>query len=167
MSKRWIVILLCISLAFNIAVMGMFLFMTVYHRPPFCPPGMERGRDGDRERKPDAELNPAMRKLMDENKAEMRKFRDDFAQKRRDFMLILANDTLNVKAAEAAMEASLKAHEDLERKLGSSMINLRKNMKPADAKAFFTERMERMQHKTDKFRQEHKRFDQNNRQERR
>jgi hypothetical protein len=61
-----------------------------------------------------------------------------------------------VKEAEAAMEASLKSHEDLERKLGTSLINLRKQMTPEESKVFFTERMERMQHDTDSFRNQHK-----------
>lgn len=144
MSKHWLTIVLFISLAFNLAVMLMFSYMSIYHRPPFCPPGMERPMDRDSHKDRRTKLKPELKQLMKNNREEMRDYREEFAQKRKDFMKTLANDTLRVKDAEAAMEASLKAHEALERKLGSSLINLRSNMSAEEAKIFFRERMNDM-----------------------
>ena len=151
MSKHWLIIVLFISLAFNLAVMLMFSYAQIYHRPPFCPPGMkhEIGRDNDREAF--KKTNPVIKKMLDDNKAEMEKYRGEFAQKRKDFTQTLTSDTLNVNKAEAAMEASLKAHENLERKLGTSLINLRKNMTPEEAKTFFKQHRDRMRHDQNRF----------------
>ena len=162
MNKRWLLIVLFISLAFNLAVMLMFSYASIYHRPPFCPPGMRQEMNRDRDKRPEDNLKPALKKLVEENRAEMEKARKEFAQTRKDFMQTLVQDTLNVKEAEAAMDASLKSHEDLERNLGNSLINLRKNMTSEEAKAFFKERIDRMQRKSDRFRHRHPRFDNQN-----
>ncbi len=152
MNKRWLIIVLFISLAFNLAIMLMFSYMNIYHRPPFCPPGMRPhpGQEQDRMHQPIA--NQKIREMMGEDKAEMKKFRDDFAQKREAFMKTLSKDTLNVKEAEAAMDASLKAHEDLERHLGQTLIKVRQKITSKEAQTFFKERLERMNHNKDRFR---------------
>lgn len=158
MSKHWLTIVLFISLAFNLAVMIMFSYAQIYHKPPFFHPPIGHNMDRKHNRKRDANLPPAMKQLMEKNKADMEIYREDFAKKRVEFMQTLAKDTLNVKKAEAAMDASLKSHEVLERKLGTSLIDLRKQMTPIEAKAFFKERMERRMHKFDRFHSKHQRF---------
>lgn len=152
MSKHWLTIVLFISLAFNLAVMLMFSYVSIYHRQPFCPPGMRQSFNRDRDRDHDRKTNPAIKKLLDENKVEMEKYRADFAQKRLQFLQTLSRDTLNIDDAEVSMEASLKAHGELERKLGNSLINLRKNMTNEDARVFFKKHMDRMHRNKDDFR---------------
>lgn len=151
MNKRWLVIVLFISLAFNLAIVVMFSYMSVCHKPPFCPPGMKPPFERDNKRMPPPIENDKIKKMMGEDKAEMKKFRDDFSQKRNAFMKTLIKDSLNVKEAEAAMDASLKAHENLERHLGQSLIKVRQNISSQEAQTIFKERLERFD-KKDRFR---------------
>jgi hypothetical protein len=139
----------------------MFSYMSIYHRPPFCPPGMKHHPEFEHNRMQPPPMNDKFKKLMGEDKAEMKKLREDFNQSREDFMKILANDTLNVKQAEAAMEASLKAHEDLERHLGTSLIKVRQNMTGKEAETFFKKRLERLDYKRDKFKHNRERMMEN------
>jgi uncharacterized membrane protein len=155
MSRKWIVILLFISLAFNMAVMSMFIYATIFHRAPFCPtpmrPPMEmEGREHHKD-KSDRDRFP----FTVEDKAEIKELRDTFKQKRREFMQIMQSDKFTEQKALAAMEASLKAQEDLEKKLGTSLIEMRKKMSAEEAKEFFERRM-------DKFRRRPRPDDDNN-----
>jgi hypothetical protein len=148
MSKHLIVILLFVSLAFNLAVLGMFIYSTAFHKMPLCHPSIENrypGRDDRRETRllPEAALK---------NKDEIRKLREEFFKTRREFMQILAKDKYNEQEAQAAMEQSLQAQDRLERKLGASLIEVRKNMDPAEAKKFFEHRMRRTDRRTGAFR---------------
>lgn len=148
MSKHLIVILLFVSLAFNLAVLGMFIYASAFHKMPFCHPNIENrypGRDEHRESRllPEAALK---------NKDEIRKLREEFFKTRREFMQILAQEKYNEQEAKAAMEASLQAQDKLERKLGASLIEVRRNMDPAAARKFFEHRMKRTDRRTGAFR---------------
>jgi len=162
MNKHWLVIVLFISLAFNLAVMIMFAYVSIYHKPPFPHPGMKprHERDFDRMHRPG--MNMKMQEMMGGNKEELKPFRDSFDQKREAFIQSLSRDTLNVKEVEAAMEASLKAHEDLERHLGQSLIKMRSNMSGKEAGVFFKERLKQMRHNQEKFHQRRNRLNNNN-----
>lgn len=149
MSRRWIIILLFISLAFNLAVMSMFIYATIFHRPPFCPPGarppMEMARPNHmRHNKDRGKLPFAL-----EDKEEIRELRTEFMQKRKDFMQIIKSENYDEKQALAAMEASLKAQEVLERKLGTSLIELRNKMSAKEADEFFEEWMHKFKRRPD------------------
>lgn len=152
MNKRWLIIVLFISLAFNLAVMIMFSYVSFYHKPPFCPPHMRAPFEKEHSGKHKSIKNDKIREMMGEDKAEMKKYRDDFAQKRDAFMKTLTKDTLNVKEAEAAMDASLKSHEELERHLGLSLIKVRQQLTATEAKTIFKERLDRINNHKDRFR---------------
>lgn len=148
MSRKWIVILLFISLAFNLAVMSMFIYATIFHRAPFCPPPMRPPMEmGGREHHKD-KLDRDKFPFSAENKTEIKELRDTFKQKRREFMQTMQSDKFTEQEALAAMEASLKAQENLEKKLGSSLIEMRKKMSDAEAKEFFERRMDKFKRRT-------------------
>jgi hypothetical protein len=149
-SKHLLVILLIVSLAFNLAVAGMFLYTSIYHRPPFYPPGigMMPGHDNHDHwfhKKDRDEHNP----FQEENE-EIQKLRDDFMQKRMDFMHVMMQEGFVDSAAVAAMESSLKAQEELERKLGAALIEMRSKMNNEEAKEYFQKRLDRIEKRADK-----------------
>jgi hypothetical protein len=145
MSKRWIEILLIISLAFNLAVLGMFIYTAAFHKPLFTPPGWQQqggrnqnyGENHAKRMDPDAML---------QNKEEIKQLREAFQQSRKDFIQTMSKDNFNLQEARAAMEKSLAAQDVLERKLGESLLNVRTKMTAAEAKRFFDHRLNRMNH---------------------
>lgn len=137
MSKRWIVILLFISLAFNLAVIGMFLYSTIFTRMPFCPRGSISHREMVEHRFSRTDRDKDRPEFVLENKDEIRKLRGDFMQKRREFITVLSKENLNEQEAITAMQASLDAQLELEQKVGSSMLELRKKLTPEQAKEYF------------------------------
>ncbi|HOD17238.1 MAG TPA: hypothetical protein PKJ14_01145 [Candidatus Cloacimonadota bacterium] len=140
MSKRWMEILLIVSLAFNLAVLGMFIYSTVFHKSS-CPPPEPQWR---------AENHPFQSHRFDpdsvlQNKEEIRQLRQAFQESRQAFMATLAKSELNLQEAKQAMEKSLQAQEKLERRLGESLIQVRTKMTADEAKRFFEHRMKRIQ----------------------
>lgn len=143
MSKRWIVILLFVSLAFNLAVLGVFLYTSYFNRMPFClyneRPDKElaehRYSREDREReRPEFTLG---------NRDEIKQLRSEFMQKRREFINTLCKENINEQEVMAAMQASLNAQEKLENLVGTSMLDLRKKMTPEQAKDYFQRILDR------------------------
>lgn len=147
MSKHLIVILLFVSLAFNLAVLGMFIYATAFRKVPFCHPQIERRMPYSGENRHSRLLPEAALK----NKDEINKLREEFIRSRREFMQTLAKEKYNEQEAKAAMEASLQAQDKLERKLGASLIEVRRNMDPEAAKKFFEHRMRRTDRRTGAF----------------
>ena len=162
MSKHLIVILLLISLAFNLAVLGMFLYTAKYHKAPFNPhrifgpidrsgPGWERFHH----------RRDTLETRLDNND-EIRKLRDDYRQMRINFLQVMMKDKFLEQEAAAAMQASLKAQENLEKKLGESLIELRKKLSPEEAKALFKERMDRIERRHNIYRKRLEHFIEDN-----
>ncbi len=149
MSKRLLVILLLVSFAFNLAVAGVFFWMTVFRPwiypcgraiPPRCPPHHEMPFPG---------MHHEMHGKFGQFREQMRPYRQNFAECRHDFLHCLANEPFVEKDARAALEKSLKAHEELERNLGNRMIEIRKKMSAEDAKIYFHRHIDRFKnHKT-------------------
>jgi hypothetical protein len=141
MSKHLILILLLVSLAFNLAVLGIFLYSGIYHRPPFRPDQMMqpwgRHEPGNWHRRDSLESRL-------DNNDEIRQLRLEFMQARKAFMQVMMKDQFVEKDALAAMETSLKAQQKLEQKLGESLISLRQKLSADEAKKLFQERMDRM-----------------------
>ncbi len=140
MSKHLMAILLILSLAFNLAVLGMFVYTTTFHKPLFAPPGSGHPHSnwehrGDR-MSPDS---------LFKDKDEIRKLRNDFRKAKREFVNTMTKPKFDEKASLQAMELSLQAQDKLERKLATSLIEVRRNMTPAEAKKFFEHRLNRMQ----------------------
>lgn len=140
MSKHLLLILLLISLAFNLAVAVMYCYSAVYHRPLFSPPGWDRDMRLNRETGfhnirhgrhwPDTLLT---------NKDEIRQMRLDFSQSRREFMRELRNAKFDLNKTKAALQKSMEAQTRLEKTLGESLIKLREKMTPEQAEKFFKE----------------------------
>jgi Spy/CpxP family protein refolding chaperone len=148
MSKRWIVILLFISLAFNLAVLIMFLHISVFHKEPFFHPGFKSPsemRDNDIR---DHFRRPRPEDML-ENKDEIRKLREDFREKRREFMEIMRKDNFIEEDAIKAMEATHQAQEILEKRLGESIIEYRKKLTPTEAREYFKLREDRKNERPD------------------
>jgi len=136
MSKHWLVILLFISFAFNLAVIGSFIYLRLTMGPP-PPPPMEDGRGPHRYRHDDS--------LRFKDSEEVNKLRDQFRETKQELMSELAKDPINEARLNSIVDSSLVIQTKLERELGTSLIKLRKSMTPAEAKEFFTKRMDNIQ----------------------
>lgn len=150
MSKRLLYIILLISLAFNIAVLGMFAYVTIYKRQPFCQTETRYRMDRDANEHRDEDKR--FFNLNMENREEIRKLRAEFKENRRDFMEMLWKEDFNEQDALAAMETSINTQQKLDRTLGEALIKLRKNMSQEEAMNFIKEHRDRMKdrYKTDK-----------------
>lgn len=143
MSKRWLIILLLISVAFNLAVLGSFIYLRST-RPP-CPPGRPRpprewghkGRGpgrGPGGPAPFIEFGDSTKLLFDR-----------FDKIKQELMRELAKDPINMAQIESIVSRSLGAQADLERDLVDRLIRLRKTMTPEEAKEHFSRRAEEIQ----------------------
>jgi hypothetical protein len=143
MSKRWIVILLFVSLAFNLAVMVMFLHLTVFGKhlgfPPHFRPSTEFRDNNPRHIQ---RVTPRPEDML-VNKDEIRKLKDEFRQKRREFMETLRQENFSEEDALKAMEASRVAQDILEKRLGNSLIEFRKKLTAREAKEYFKPKEDR------------------------
>lgn len=147
MSKRLIMILLFVSLAFNLAVLGMFLYRAVYFRAPLCSQDNRFSGEMMEHRYSKSDRDKERPEFTLANRDEIKKLRSEFMQKRRAFVNILSKQTLNEQEALTAMQASLAAQNALEQKVGTSMLELRKKLTPEQAKDYFQRVLER-KHRT-------------------
>ncbi len=143
MSKRWIVILLFVSLAFNLAVLGVFLYTSFFGRMPFCPADSRPARELAEHRFSREDRDKARPEFTLANRDEIKQLRSEFMQKRREFIKALSKENINEQEVLAAMQTSLAAQEKLESKIGTSMLELRKKMTPEQAKDYFQKILER------------------------
>lgn len=138
MSKRLITILLIISFAFNVAVLGTFIYMrTSCSLRPFHRTTKEVER-------PAQTPNPEERPQIVENEAVIARA-DEFRKTRKDLYTELAKDPINEARINGIIEKSLVAQTALERELGASMLELRKNMNADEAKIHFDNRIKRLE----------------------
>lgn len=135
MSKRWIVILLFISLAFNLAVIGSFLYvrLTFGTPPPHPPKGGEHFR-GPMDRHGEGPL------VRDNER--LQSLRDEFRETKKELMRELAKDPIDETKLNTIIDSSLVAQGKLERELGNALIARRKTMTAEEAKEFFGKRIE-------------------------
>lgn len=138
MNKRLLYALLIISLAFNLAFLGSFIFLRFRHiRPPFHP--LMKTRELRMQPpalmdRPYAEESPAIQAKRNEfRKAKITLFRE------------LAKDPVNEARVTQILEASMAAQSSLERDLGVAMLELRKSMTPEEAKTHFENRIKRLE----------------------
>lgn len=133
MSKRWLVILLLISAAFNLAVMGSFIYLRSI-RPPFSPGfPKELGEKGHWRGKGPGGHGP-MFMFTDSTRA----LHEEFKDTKQELMLELAKDPIDTAKIEAIIKRSLSSQAALERDLADRLIRLRKSMSPEEAKEHFT-----------------------------
>ena len=126
MSKKTILILLIVSLAFNFAFLGTFL----YHRVNFGPgmPGAIHGRP-----KLPIHCREDFRKL----RKEMGEKHRDYFNARRQFILSLLEEDLNEEQVLKRLENAIEKQTIKEREIGLSFIKLRKEMTAEEARMFF------------------------------
>lgn len=135
MSKKLSNILLLVSLAFNLAVVAAFIYMTVrgphHHHRTRPRPDTESYRHRDRD-------------STWADSDSIRALRTTFRETKHEFMTELAKEPINEPALNTILERSLSEQSLLERELGKRLIERRKEMSPEEAEEFFNRRAERL-----------------------
>jgi hypothetical protein len=134
MSKHWTSILLLVSLAFNLAVLGGFIYMHVHHPPHVAP--------GDRPPGPHRESGPFHERWKGMESDSIRALRDAFMESKKELMQELAKDPLDEQAINRIITRSITAQSTLERELGAKLVEMRKQMSAEEAKECFSRRFE-------------------------
>jgi len=156
MSKRWIQIILLISLAFNLAVLGSFVFIRFYFRDHGCPvppPPLAGG-------KPGGFIPPEIMQRI-KGDTDFLSIRDSLDSKRRLLMRELAKDPIDEPKIQSILQDIHNKQTAFEQKMASELIAFRKNMTADEAKEFFTQRAERIMPR--RFDHSHKNFQQKRR----
>ena len=126
MSKKMIFTILIISLAFNLAFLGTFL----YHRVNFRP-----GLQGPIYGRPKLPIH--CRENFRELRKEMGEKHNDYFVARRQFILSLLEKNLNEEQVLKRLENAIEKQMIKEKEIGLSFIKLRKEMTAEEAKMFF------------------------------
>jgi uncharacterized membrane protein len=126
MSKKTISILLILSLAFNFAFFGTFL----YHRVNFGPGihGPIHGR---------SKLPKHCREDFRELRKEMGEKHREYFKARRQFIISLLEEDLNEEEVLKRLENAIEKQTIKEKEIGLSFIKLRKEMTAEEARMFF------------------------------
>lgn len=147
MSNRTLSILVVISLSFNIAFLGMFLFHRI--RGPLSPHDPR-------------ELNmpPELRDFLMQSREKFKPLRDDFEQSRRILSDALAEEEYDESRLLQLLEETLQKQDVMERAMGMHLIELRKNMTPEQAENFFKKhrpRFEKIKERVEQWKERSKR----------
>lgn len=135
MNKRWLYILLFISLAFNLAVLGSFVFIRF-----FLPPPLDRMHNPEMEGRGMGDHRMQMWQQHCVDDTEMTQIKTKFADSKHALMSELAKDPIDETKIKTIMDSSLVIHSTLERRLGQRLLTLRKSMGADEAKDFFGKR---------------------------
>jgi hypothetical protein len=107
--KKYIYMILIISLAFNLAFLGMFIWHRINRsHPPF--PGGER----------------QFKEHLDKDRAEMQPLMQGFMQERDKFMKYLSGEDFEESVADSLLDNMVNKQSILERRMGQKMIERRK-----------------------------------------
>ena len=126
MSKKMIFTILIISLAFNLAFLGTFLYHRVNVRP---------GLQGSIHGKPKLPIH--CREDFREFRKEMGEKHRDYFIARRQFILSLLEENLNEEEVLKRLENAIEKQTIKEKEIGLSFIKLRKEMTAKEARMFF------------------------------
>lgn len=126
MSKKTTIIILIISLAFNLAFVGTFLLHRMILRPGINNPMMEKP-------KLPIHCREDFRKLRKEVDEKHR----DYLEARRRFVLSLIEEDLDEDQLLKKLDTAIEKQTLAEKEIGLSFIKLRKKMSPEEAKSFF------------------------------
>lgn len=126
MSKRSVVIILIISLVFNLAFIGTFLRHRVLM--PKDRPGPEMGRP---------KLPIHVRKDFREIRQKMGDKHKEYFQARREFILSLLEEKPDEEQILKKLDEAIKKQTKVEREIGLSFMELRKKMSSEEARNFF------------------------------
>ncbi len=138
MSKRWLLILLFISLSFNLAVLCSFLYFRLILPPP-CPqtlpePPMGRGMAA----------GPGFMR----GDRDVMRLHEKFTETKLNLMQELAKDPVDEAKVSSIIDSSLIAQSQLERTLGEKILAYRKTMTAQEAREHFQSRIENMQNRS-------------------
>ena len=128
--KKFLMILLAISLVFNIAFISVFIYRTVVERPHFAPPP-----------KPELKNYPELKESILEKKREIQPLYREFMQSKRDFMECLREPIFDEDKLKEKLDRTVKKQKNMEQELGKRLIELRKDMTPEEARIFFSRKM--------------------------
>jgi len=131
MSKKTIIILFIISLAFNLAFFGTFLIHRVNFGPGIHAPIHGRPK-----------LPKHCREDFRELRKEMGEKHREYFKARRQFILSLLEEDLNEEQVLKKLENAIEKQTIKEREIGLSFIKLRKEMTAEEAKKFFRRDLE-------------------------
>lgn len=149
MTKRSIVILLFVSLAFNLAVLGSILW--VHFSRAACPAETPLGR---------LQRTALPQHLHDGHmmwSPEIRQLHTHFNDSKIELMNELAKDPINETDITAIIDSSLDAQSSLERALGYRLLDIRKQMSAAEAEDYFSSRARQMKQRTQAFKHRYNR----------
>ena len=123
MSKRTLIIIVIISLAFNLAFIGTFGLIQLRRRSflkhKFGPP-------------------PELREHFRNRKEHIASFRHDFHQSKIDFIEELKKPDFNEELLYMMLKNAIEKQTAMEIELGKSLIELRKEMSFEEARKFFS-----------------------------
>jgi len=131
-NKRWLIIILLISVSFNLAFIGSFIYLHWFHPHPQPPVRKEEMR-GPR---------PLFGHPPFERDEEIWKLRNQFENIKHSLMLELAKDPVDMTKVNALIDSSLVAQNNLERRLAERMVAYRKTLTAEEAKEHFQRRAE-------------------------
>jgi hypothetical protein len=134
MSKRLIVILLFVSIAFNLAVLGSILWLHFGRNHPPKPPVQRFSR---------IPLPPNIEHMNWD--PELRELRTRYDDTKIQLLRELAMDPIDENTIIAILDSSLTVQNSLERELGYRLLELRKQMSAEEAEAYFNARALQME----------------------
>lgn len=123
MSKRLLIVLFIVSMAFNIAFVGGVGYHLIISRTAhqFIPPG----------------INPQVRNHYLECRKEITPLMKEFHESKQEFIHELARKDIDEEKLLNMMENSIEKQTRMERELGLSMIEMRKRLTPEEAEKMF------------------------------
>lgn len=124
MQKRSFKFLLYISLAFNIAFIGGFVYR--YLNAPFHQPGL-----------PPEEMKPPVKDFFFQKRDEIKQFGKDFMDSKKQFLESLTLAEFNEDKSTELMQESVEKQILMETEIGKSMIEIRKKMSAEEAEKAF------------------------------
>ncbi len=123
---KWLLALIIVSLAFNFAFLGGFVYHRWLLRRPPAP--LREFKDTRR-----TELKEKMESFFEANKPYMKEYRES----RRLFIESLRKEHVDLDASRRLMEAAIERQMDMERRVGEHFIEMRKEMTAQEAEQFF------------------------------
>jgi len=143
MKTNWSIIIMVVSLTFNLAVLGIFLYITAFGKAPFQAFGKNNQAIDTTPKltspKESGWVESYLKQSLSKNKPIIEQFQAD----RKQFNQTLMADKFDATNAKTALSKLLKSRSVMERTLGESLIEMRKQMTTAQAKQFFQRRLER------------------------
>ena len=134
MKTNWTRIALIVSLAFNLAVLGVFLYITALGKSPF-PASANVSKT---ENLTDKTILPNhsgwAKNILKQNLENNRPAIEKQAKDRKEFIQTLTNDNFSEIKAKAALSKFIKSRSAMEESLGKSLIEMRKKSTPTQIK---------------------------------